>query len=177
MKQWWNVRRRRSEVEAALRAERPRPREELVASVMESVTGAPAPRRTASRAVFAAAFTIFVLGALVSFGGASYAAAGATHALRAVDRVTAPSHPKTQQRTAASAQYSNPTPKQPKQPVVGQTKGVVTKAVSKPKKPVSPVVTKGQLPFTGLSLATTSVLGFALIALGILLRRRERRSS
>jgi len=38
-------------------------------------------------------------------------------------------------------------------------------------------VTTGQLPFTGLSLATTSVLGFALIALGMLLRRRERRSN
>jgi LPXTG-motif cell wall-anchored protein len=48
----------------------------------------------------------------------------------------------------------------------------------KPKsKPKPPVVTTGQLPFTGLSLVTTSVLGFALIALGILLRRRERQSS
>ena len=34
----------------------------------------------------------------------------------------------------------------------------------------------GSLPFTGLSLAGTAVLGLALVGAGVALRRRERRS-
>ena len=71
MNGWWNVRRGRSDLEAALRAERPRPTEELVTTVIGSVGDAPVPRRAGSRAAFAAAFTTFVVGSLVSFGGAA----------------------------------------------------------------------------------------------------------
>lgn len=118
-----------------------------------------------SRTAFAAALTTFMVGSLVSFGGVSYAAQGAANTFHAVKRVTTTSHPRVRTLSSAGDQYSSAAP-------------IAVKA-SKPKAkpPASPVVTSGELPFTGVSLVATTVLGFALLALGILLRRRERRQT
>lgn len=175
MRGLWKFLRGVSDLEGELRAGRPRPRQAFVSSVAESLAGSPAPRRRGSRAAFAAALSVFMLGALASFGGASYAASGASHAFHAAKRVTATSHPRVRSLSAASDEYS-------------ATQGGVKAAVSaskpklKPKKPSSTspppaTVPSGQLPFTGLSLAGTSLLGFGLIGLGVALRRRERREN
>lgn len=129
-----------------------------------------------SRAAFAAALTVFVLGSLVSFGGVSYAASGASHALSTAKRVTVTSHPRVRALSAASDEYSTaPT-------IKGSVKGTAAATSKpKPKKPVSatppPTVPTSQLPFTGLSLLGTSLVGFGLIGLGVALRRRERRGN
>lgn len=166
----WKLWRGSFGLERALRADRPRPRKGFVASLSDSLVPARAERRVWSKTAFAAALTVFMLGTAASFGGASYAAVGATNAFHAVKRVTAVNHPKTRALSAASDEYSTPST------TSGSVKGVTKKGTTKPKpkQALPPTVPSGQLPFTGLSLLTTSVLGFALIGLGFLLRCRER---
>jgi hypothetical protein len=144
---------------------------------MEGVKKPLGTRRVGSRLAFAGALTVFVVGVLASFGGVSYAAAGAGHAFHAAKRVTVTSHPRVRTLSSASDEYSTPSsPSSPQGTIKGVTKSVKPKPVSKPVSASPPTsVPSGQLPFTGLSLLSTSVLGFALIGLGVVLRRREGR--
>lgn len=98
---------------------------------------------------FGARFLVLMLAVVIvcgSFGGAAYAATGAGAG------------------TSAENQYGHEsavTPAKVKSSSAAQSQ------------------TRGQggsLPFTGLSLAGTAVLGLALVGAGVALRRRERRS-
>lgn len=112
-----------------------------------------------SRAAFAAALITIVVGTFASFGGIGYAASGGVHAIRHL------THNSTVQ-TASHDQYSKPK--------VAPTVAAIVTAKTKPKAaPPAVVATKGQLPFTGLSLVPTAALGLFFIALGLMLRRRE----
>ncbi len=117
------------------------------------------PTRRTSRAAFAAAVVTFVVGTFASFGGVGYAASSGIHAVRHL------SHNATV-LTAARDQYSKPKT---------HVAAAVT-AVPKAKPPAAVVTTKGTLPFTGFSLASTAGLGLLFIALGVMLRRREARA-
>jgi hypothetical protein len=121
----------------------------------------------ASRASFATAVAVFMLGTFASFGGVGLAAAGARQTVHAVAHVTINQKPVTRHLTSASDEY--PKASQPK---------VVTKAKPKPVKPavqaVSPtLIAKKQktLPFTGISLVATTLAALMLIGLGVGLRR------
>jgi hypothetical protein len=108
-----------------------------------------------SKAAFLAAVVTVVLGTFASFGGVGYAAAGADQALNTV------AHSAVVQ-SSADRQYK------PKHAVhVGATAGVTVQA--------APPVKAQTLPFTGLSLVWTAIAGFAMLLLGIALRRREQR--
>jgi hypothetical protein len=118
----------------------------------------------ASRASFATAVAVFMLGTFASFGGVGLAAAGARQTVKAVAHVTINQKPVIRHLTSASDQY-------PKAKVV-------TKAKPKPVKPavqaVSPtLIAKKQktLPFTGISLVATTLAALMLIGLGLGLRR------
>jgi LPXTG cell wall anchor motif len=127
-----------------------------------------------SRAAFAAAFATLTIGGFVSFGGTGYAASSVANAFDSIVRVSHPAshHHVVKPTTAASDQYTTK-----KAPKVGKHHNKVLAAPkSAPFKP--PVVAAGTaktLPFTGVSLAFTSALALTFIALGIFLRRRERK--
>ena len=109
-----------------------------------------------------------ILGMFASFGGLGYAESGATSTYTVVKQAVV--HHKLTVRvkeSSASSQY-NTTPSAPTASnVAGQTqvKGSALGAV------------KSSLPFTGLSLLATVLLGFALLVTGLILRRRERSES
>ena len=110
---------------------------------------------------------VFIVGSFASFGGIGYAASGAAGTYHAVKQVAVHHSLKLSVRkSSASAQYPHKPKKKPKAGVVGAAAGKTPPAVR----------TGGRLPFTGLSLLATLVLSLALIATGIALRRRERRS-
>ena len=99
-----------------------------------------------STLVFALAYVVFVLGVFLALGGAAYAA--------------------DENPSSASAQYEN----------AADVKDVVVNAPSDPTDTGTAVADAAQtLPNTGLSLLATAVLGGALVALGIAIRRREHR--
>ena len=157
-----------SELEAALRRHRPEPSAALVDDLARRIGAASTPpRREWSRLAFAAAISVFILGTFASFGGLSYAASGATDTYSAVKQVVV-KHKLTVSvhKSSASGQYP-PAP----------TKKHVVKA-QKPKQHVLGVqqAAGGTLPFTGFSLLGTFVTALVLIAVGIGLRRRERRN-
>jgi hypothetical protein len=168
----WEARnRRRSDrrLEARLHSARPEADEALV----RNIAGALGPRRQPrawSRVAFAAAFTTFVLGSFASFGGISYAASGATNAVQTLTKL-AKAKPVVVHHSAAADQYTNPNPpgdngQGPADEVQGvQSAGGVQGTAS------------GTLPFTGLSLVATALLGLAMIMTGLTLRRRERRKT
>jgi hypothetical protein len=113
----------------------------------------------------------FILGTLVSFGGLSYAASGATGTFHTVKQV-AVHHTLfvSVHKSSAADQYAPPPKRHHKKH--HRTSGAVgvagvQNAVAKP---------SGTLPFTGLSLLTTLLVSLALVATGLLLRRRERKS-
>jgi hypothetical protein len=162
--------RRPSDAEAALRRYRPEPREEFVEGLAQYVADERPRERVAwSRLAFAGAASTMVLGLFASFGGLSYAASGATSTYSVVKqavvqhRLTVDVH-----KSSASAQYAPP-PAAPAQEPSGQVEGSSAGAGA--------VAGAQSLPFTGLSLLVTVVLGFALLATGLILRRRERAES
>ncbi|MEJ7567588.1 MAG: hypothetical protein WKF41_04905 [Gaiellaceae bacterium] len=129
--------------------------------------------RRHSRVAFAAAMTVMMLGTFASFGALSYAATGASETVQTVKRIVHGQAPPVRKTSAASDQYA------PKANVA-----VVVKKKAAPAKPVGQVLgavaapnaqvaSSGELPFTGLSLGATAILGFGLIGLGVFLRRRE----
>jgi len=146
-----------------LSAARPRPSAELVEGIAARVSARPTPRRY-SRVAFGLALATFMAGLFATFGGVGYAASGVTDTVRAVKTaVHVTSKPRAVQ-SSAKAQYGH-----------SQVAAAIAK-VSKPAKPapaVKTVVKSSQLPFTGLSLLSTVLVALALIAVGVLLRRRE----
>jgi hypothetical protein len=168
-RRWFN---RGSDLDAQLRSFRPQARDEFVRSLSQHVVGRPSTRTWArSRLAFAGAVSTFILGTLVSFGGLSYAASGASGTYHTVKQV-AVHHTLfvSVHKSSAADQYAPP-PK-PHHKKHHRTRGAVgvagvQNAVTKP---------SGTLPFTGLSLLTTLLVSLALVATGLLLRRRERKS-
>jgi hypothetical protein len=168
----WSKRRsrRQSDPEATLRSYRAQPREEFVESLTDRVGEEPLVHRTAwSRLAFAAAASTMILGMFASFGGLGYAATGATSTYSVVKQAVVQHKLSVDVRkSSASGQYP-PTPTAPTNQVAGESavKGSATGAVAGAQ----------TLPFTGVSLLVTVLLGFALLVTGLILRRRERSDS
>lgn len=160
------------ELETVLREQRAEARDEFVDQLSERLEASsrPAPRAW-SRVALAGAVSTFILGTVASFGGLGYAASGAKGTYHAVKQVTV-QHTLfvSVHKSSAADQYSpKPKPKKPKAHKPATATGVagVQAAVARP---------SGTLPFTGISLATTLLVSLALIAAGLVLRRRERRN-
>jgi hypothetical protein len=161
--------RERDPVEGALREARPAASDELVGELSDRVL-ASAVRRSGrgSRLAFGTAVTVFTLGTFASVGGLSYAASSAQTSATTVKRMVAPATPKAH-RSSAGTQYGE--------------QSVLTPPVAKPKDPTARVAAataasppkSGTLPFTGLGLGATALLGSLLLTLGVVLRRREKR--
>jgi hypothetical protein len=170
----WSHRRsrRQSDLEASLRKSRAQPREEFVQSLADHVDDMKRPvHRTAwSRLAFAGAASTMILGMFASFGGLGYAATGATSTYSVVKQAVVKHKLSVDVRkSSASGQYP-PTPTAPTEnQVAGESavKGSATGAVAGAQ----------TLPFTGVSLLVTVLLGFALLVTGLILRRRERSDS
>ncbi len=160
-------------VEKALRAGRPEPSDELVDRLVRSVPVRP---RQWSRVSFAAALTVLMVGTFASFGGLGYAASSAEHTVSAVKRIVVTSKHKytVQIHSAARDQYGDT----PVTKVVTKVKTVKTVKTIKVKPHTAGAVASvksGTLPFTGLSLLGTVLLGLVFVGFGLLLRRREAR--
>jgi hypothetical protein len=125
-------------------------------------------RMLGSRFAFSLALTALLVGTLLSFGGLSYAASQTKHAVHTLTKVAA-AHKVVVRQSSAADQYhkKNPGEKQVFTPPSGSSPGSAG---------TSPVQA-GTLPFTGLSLAATAVLSGLFLLVGIVLRRRERRST
>jgi hypothetical protein len=126
-----------------------------------------------SSLAFAAALATLTIGGFVSFGGAGYAASSAADAIDSLVRVSHPAahHHVVKHTTSAADQYKAPTA-----PTVAVTPKVkAAKATKKPPSLASTAPGGQTLPFTGFSLATTVAVALLLIAVGLLLRRKERR--
>jgi hypothetical protein len=120
-----------------------------------------------SRLAFALALTALLLGIFVSFGGLAYAATQTRDAVHTIKKV-AGGQSVVVHNSSASGQYKNGQPgnKQVLTPPSGNSPssgGVNTQG--------------GTLPFTGLSLGGTALASGLLLLVGIVLRRRERRSA
>jgi hypothetical protein len=169
---WSNrkARRRSLDPEAVLRTYRPEPREEFVSSLTQRLAEQPVRRTAWSRLAFAGAASTMILGMFASFGGLGYAASGATSTYTAVKNVVTDQKLNVDVReSSASAQYDTaptPPPKQNAAPA-SETKGAAAAAIGE----------ADTLPFTGISLLATVLIGCMLLALGLILRRRERRDS
>jgi hypothetical protein len=166
----WSHRRsrRQSDPGGILRSYRAEPREEFVESLADRVSAERAVHRTAwSRLAFAGAASTMILGMFASFGGLGYAASGATSTYTVVKQAVVHHKLTVHVKSSASGQYDT-TPAAPEQNQVAgqsQVKGSALGAV------------KSSLPFTGVSLLATVLVGFALLATGLILRRRERNES
>jgi hypothetical protein len=168
----WNRRGDDRRLEDALRARRADAPADLVRELSATVAAASAaPRPGWSRVAFAAAVSVLVIGTFASFGGLAYAASGASGTYAAVRQVVVVHRLKlVVPESSAKNQYNSPKPKSKPQ--------TFTPPKTPPPSAQSPVgATQGQtLPFTGFSLLGTLVASLALIATGIALRRRERKS-
>jgi hypothetical protein len=152
-------------MEARLRSARPVPRDDFVRQVAAGL--APRRPRIGSRLAFAAAFTTLLVGMFASFGGAGYAKSGASQAYETAKKLTT-SHV-VRVHSPAASQYKPENPEPPANNVAGNqnAQGQVAAAQAQAQ----------TLPFTGISLLTTVLVSLAMIALGLALRRRERRES
>jgi hypothetical protein len=164
-------RRRSVEPEATLRSYRAEPRQEFVKSLAQRVaTEGSVRRRTAwSRLAFAGAASTMIVGMFASFGGLGYAASGATSTYTAVKNVVIDQKLNVDVReSSASAQYDTEPAPPPEQNVApAQETQVAAAAIGE----------ADTLPFTGISLLATVLIGCMLLALGLILRRRERSDS
>jgi len=166
-------RRRRSpdqaELEAALQEQRTEAPDDLVESLSRRIGAErPSARRAWSRTAYAGAVSVFIVGTFASFGGLGYAASPARSTYDAVKQIVVKHKLTVSVHTSsAAAQYH------PKPHAVAPAR-----AAAKPAGAVAGVtaVKSGTLPFTGLSLLATFMVSLALIAVGVALRRRERRN-
>jgi hypothetical protein len=169
----WSHRRSRgqSDPEAILRSQRAEPREEFVQSLTDQVDATRPVSRTAwSRLAFAGAASTMILGMFASFGGLGYAASGASTTYSVVKKAVVDHKLSVDvHKSSAAAQYPDNTPSQeaPANNVAGETTGSAAGAVAGAQ----------TLPFTGVSLLVTVMLGLALLTTGLILRRRERSDS
>jgi hypothetical protein len=165
----WILRRSRgSDPEALLRAHRAEPRAEFVRGLAAHVDGQPARRVTPwSRLAFAGAASTVILGMFATVGGFGYVASGATASYSTAKQVVV-KHKLvvTVHKSSASQEYPNTPSTPPKANVAGTTQSQASG--------VAGVSAAKTLPFTGISLLPTVLIGCALLALGLILRRRER---
>jgi hypothetical protein len=161
----WNRRSNNRRLEARLRTARPEADEELVRSIAGSLEPRREPRAW-SRVAFAGAFTTLLVGMFASFGGISYAASGATTAVHTLTKI-AKAQKVVVHHSAAANQYAPENEGQ--QPPVSETQGAQgAQGVE---------AASGALPFTGISLLVTVLLGLTMVSTGLALRRRERRKA
>jgi cytoskeletal protein RodZ len=125
-------------------------------------------RRLGSRFAFSLALTALMLGTFLSFGGFSYAATQTRDAVHTLTKVAAAKRVVVHQSSAADQYHKNTHP--------GQTQEFTPPSGSSPGS-TGTTLQAGTLPFTGLSLAATALVSGLLLLAGIVLRRRERRSS
>jgi hypothetical protein len=170
----WSHRRSRrpSDLEATLRENRAEPPEEFVQNLADRVEAKRRPvHRTAwSRLAFAGAASTMILGMFASFGGLGYAASGANSTYSVVKQAVVDHKLSVDvHKSSAAAQYPDNTPaaEPPANNVAGETTGSAAGAVAGAQ----------TLPFTGMSLLVTVLIGFALLTTGLILRRRERSAS
>jgi hypothetical protein len=156
-----------SGLEAELRSYRASAPEELVDRVGHRISGNRGPQRTWSRAAFASAVAVFMLGTFASFGGLSYAASGATGTIHAVKQAASGKLLVSTHKSSAADEYGKTPPKTTQPPATGNAGAQAN---------LGSVKASGSLPFTGLSLGATFLLSLAMIASGLALRRRERRN-
>jgi hypothetical protein len=170
----WSFRRsrgRRFDPEALLRAERSYPRDEFVRELTARVEGARRPTPW-SRVAFAAAASTFILGMFATVGGFAYVASGATATYSVAKQVVVKHKLSVSvHESAASKQYpGTPNPPNPPHNNVAGTQNQQAAGVAG-------VASAKSLPFTGISLLGTVLLGVALLTLGLIMRRRERRET
>lgn len=154
-----------------MRAHRAEPRKEFVRELAAQVDGQPARRMTPwSRLAFAGAASTFILGMFATVGGFGYVASGATASYSTAKQVVVKHKLVVAvHKSSASGEYPNPPSTPPQQNgVAGQTQSHSQASG------VAGVASAKTLPFTGISLLTTVLIGSALLALGLILRRRER---
>jgi hypothetical protein len=170
----WSHRRSRrpSDLEAALRKNRVEPRDEFVQNLADHIDDVkrPAHRTAWSRLAFAGAASTMILGMFASFGGVGYAAGGATSAYSVVKKAVVQHKLSVDvHKSSAAAQYPDNTPsaEPPANNVAGETTGSAAGAGAGAQ----------TLPFTGISLLVTVLIGLALLTTGLILRRRERSDS
>jgi LPXTG-motif cell wall-anchored protein len=172
MSSYRRFRGRGTDPEARLRAHRAEPRDEFVRELSARVDAdrAASRRPTAwSRLAFAGAASTLILGMFATVGGFTYVASGATATYSGVKQVVV-QHKLTVSvhKSSASDEYPG-TPSEPPQQNVA---GTNTQSSA-----VGGVASADTLPFTGISLLATVLIGAMLLALGLILRRRERRNT
>ena len=163
----WNRRSNNRRLEARLRTARPEADEELVRSIVGSLEPRGEPRAW-SRVAFAGAFTTLLVGMFASFGGIGYAASGATTAVHTLTKI-AKAQKVVVHHSAAANQYQ---PGDEGQQAPEETQGTQGAEAAQGVEAAS-----GTLPFTGISLLATMLLGLAMVSAGLALRRRERRKA
>jgi hypothetical protein len=169
MSRYRKFRRRASGAEEALQSLRSDPRKEFVRELVGRLQAERGPaRRPWSRLAFAAAASTLIVGVFASFGGFAYAADSASTTYFAVKQIVIKHKVAvTVRKSSASDQYGpKPSPPQPAQQPAAQTLGVQSG--------VAAARSAKTLPFTGFSLGATVLLSCVLIAVGLVLRRRER---
>jgi hypothetical protein len=156
------------DVDKLLRLHRPSPSGDFVAAAARSLRpGRPRRAVPSSRLVFVTALCVLLLGVFASFGGVSYAAHGISHSVGSVKSAVA--GPRVVHRSPATDQY------QPPPPVVTPPSGGGVSGAGGGGGGTQPAA-MGNLPFTGFPVIFTGAIGFGLILIGLMLRRREQRA-
>jgi len=164
------MRHKKFDVERELRKSRPQPRVDFVRALAGEVRSSRAVTRSPlGRVGLALALSGLIVVALASFGGIGYASSAASHAVKKPERARVVT------KSAAHAQYAPFTPPKVKpKPSGSGAAGAAGAAGAKSPNPVAKVKSS-QLPFTGLALWVPLAIGLLLIALGLVLRTRDRR--
>jgi len=152
----------------AYRAEAPN---EFVRDLSGRVAADPVARRPTawSRLAFAGAASTVILGMFAAVGGFGYVASGASATYSVAKQVVVKHKVAVRvHRSSAAGEYPGTPSNPPQQNVAGVSTQHSAAAVAG-------VATAKTLPFTGISLLATVLVGSALLALGLILRRRERR--